>query len=275
MTPFVKMHGLGNDFVVLDLRGGLAAPGADAARLIADRRRGIGCDQLILIEPPEMAGADVRLRFLNSDGSESGACGNGTRCVASRLMAETGADRLVIQTLAGRLEAAPAPGGLFTVDMGAAHLDWRDIPLAEECDTLHLPIASGPLEDPAAVNMGNPHCVFFVEDAEDIELAVFGPQIEHHPLFPERTNVEVATVIDRGRIRLRVWERGAGITLACGSGACATAVAAVRRGLADRRVELIMDGGSLTAEWRDGGHVLLTGPVATSFTGMLEDYRAA
>ena len=150
MTPFVKMHGLGNDFVVLDLRGGLAAPGADAARLIADRRRGIGCDQLILIEPPEMAGADVRLRFLNSDGSESGACGNGTRCVASRLMGESGADRLVIQTLAGRLEAALAPGGLFTVDMGAAHLDWRDIPLAEECDTLHLPIASGPLEDPAA-----------------------------------------------------------------------------------------------------------------------------
>ncbi|MBE9557504.1 MAG: diaminopimelate epimerase [Proteobacteria bacterium] len=273
MTPFTKMHGLGNDFVVLDLRAGALAPDADKARAIADRRRGVGCDQLILIEPPEMAGAEVRLRFLNSDGSESGACGNGTRCVASQLLAESGADRLAIETLAGRLQASPAGDGLFTVDMGPAHLDWHDIPLAQEFNTLHLDIVLGPLEDPVAVNMGNPHCIFFVEDAEDIELATFGPQIEHHPLFPERTNVEVATVIDRARIRLRVWERGAGITLACGSGACATAVAAVRRGLIDRKVELIMDGGSLTAEWREDGHVLLTGPVATSFTGMLDDYN--
>jgi diaminopimelate epimerase len=269
------MHGLGNDFVVLDLRGGIPAPDADTARAIADRRRGIGCDQLILIEPADMPGADVRLRFLNADGSESGACGNGTRCVASRLLEESGAGRLVLQTLAGRLEAAPAGDGQYTVDMGKPNLDWSVIPLAEQCDTLHLPIALGPLEDPAAVNIGNPHCVFFVDDAEDIELATFGPQIEHHPLFPERTNVEVATIVDRGRIRLRVWERGAGITLACGSGACATAVAAARRGLTDRRVELIMDGGSLTAEWRADDHVLLTGPVATSFTGVLEDYRAS
>lgn len=275
MIPFIKMHGLGNDFVVLDLRAGIAAPDVAAARMIADRRRGIGCDQLILIEPARLPGADVRLRFLNADGSESGACGNGTRCVASRLLAESGAARLVIETGAGRLEATPAEAGEFTVDMGPARLDWHDIPLAHESNTLHLDIALGPLEDPAAVNMGNPHCIFFVDDAEDIELATFGPQIEHHPLFPERTNVEVATVIDRGRIRLRVWERGAGITFACGSGACATAVAAVRRGLTDRKVELMMDGGSLIAEWREDGHVLLTGPVATSFTGMLEDYRAA
>ena len=275
MIPFTKMHGLGNDFVVLDLRVGLPFPDADAARNIADRRRGIGCDQLILIEPADMAGADARLRFLNADGSESGACGNGTRCVASQLLKETGADRLVLQTLAGRLEAVPAAGGQYTVDMGAPNLDWQAIPLAEQSDTLHLPIALGPLEDAVAVNMGNPHCVFFVDDAEDIELATFGPQIEHHPLFPERTNVEVATVVDRGRIRLRVWERGAGITLACGSGACATAVAAARRGLTDRKVELIMDGGSLAAEWRTDDHVLLTGPVATSFTGVMEDYSAA
>jgi diaminopimelate epimerase len=275
MMPFIKMHGLGNDFVVLDLRAGAAAPNADRARAIADRRRGIGCDQIILIESADLTGADVRLRFLNADGSESGACGNGTRCVASVLMRESGSGQLIIETLAGRLEAVPAAAGEFTVDMGPARLDWHDIPLAEECDTLHLDIALGPLEDPATVNMGNPHCIFFVEDAEDIELASFGPRIEHHPLFPERTNVEVATVIDRGRIRLRVWERGAGITLACGSGACATAVAAVRRGLTDRKVELIMDGGSLTAEWREDGHVLLTGPVATSFTGMLDDYSAA
>lgn len=275
MIPFTKMHGLGNDFVVLDLRDGAAAPDADVARAIADRRWGVGCDQLILIEPADMEGADVRLRFLNSDGSESGACGNGTRCAASVLMRESGVDRLTMETLAGRLEATSAPAGWFTVDMGPAHMDWSDIPLAEECDTLQLDIAQGPLVAPAAVNMGNPHCIFFVEDAEDIELAAFGPQIEHHPLFPERTNVEVATVIDRERIRLRVWERGAGITLACGSGACATAVAAVRRGLTDRKVELIMDGGSLTVEWRADNHVLLTGPVATSFTGMLDDYVAA
>ncbi len=275
MIPFTKMHGLGNDFVVLDLRDGMPVPDADAARNIADRRRGIGCDQLILIEAADMAGADVRLRFLNADGSESGACGNGTRCVASRLLEETGANRLVLQTLAGRLEAVPAAGGQYTVDMGAPNLDWNVIPLAEQSDTLHLPIALGPLEDAVAVNMGNPHSVFFVDDAEDIELATFGPQIEHHPLFPERTNVEVATVVDRARIRLRVWERGAGITLACGSGACATAVAAARRGLTDRKVELIMDGGALSAEWSDDDHVLLTGPVATSFTGVLEDYNAA
>ncbi|MEN8196978.1 MAG: diaminopimelate epimerase, partial [Pseudomonadota bacterium] len=175
MIPFTKMHGLGNDFVVLDLRDGVAAPDADAARAIADRRRGVGCDQLILIEPADMADADVRLRFLNSDGSESGACGNGTRCVASVLMGESGNGRLVMETLAGRLEATAAAAGEFTVDMGPARLDWRYIPLAEECDTLHLDIALGPLEDPAAVNLGNPHCVFFVEDAEDIELASFGP----------------------------------------------------------------------------------------------------
>jgi diaminopimelate epimerase len=275
MISFTKMHGLGNDFVVLDLRDGMPAPDADTARRIADRRRGIGCDQLILIEPAEMTGADVRLRFLNADGSESGACGNGTRCVASSLLDEGGADSLVLQTLAGRLEASPAGSGLYTVDMGAPNLGWDDIPLAEDCDTLHLPLSLGPLEDPAAVNMGNPHCIFFVDDAEDIELATYGPQIEHHPLFPERTNVEVATVIDREQIRLRVWERGAGITLACGSGACATAVAAARRGLTERKVELIMDGGALSAEWRADDHVLLTGPVATSFTGVLEDYNAA
>jgi len=275
MIPFIKMHGLGNDFVLLDLRDGAAAPDAAAAQAIADRRRGVGCDQLILIEPAAMTDADVKLRFLNADGSEAGACGNGTRCAASIVMQEAGVEQLAIETAAGRLEATTQRGGELTVDMGPARFDWRDIPLAEEADTLHLPIELGPLTDPVAVDMGNPHCIFFVDDAEDIELATLGPQIEHHPLFPERTNVEAATVIDRGRIRLRVWERGTGITLACGSGACATAVAGVRRGLSDRTVELIMDGGSLTAEWREDGHVLLTGPVATSFTGMLEDYVAA
>jgi diaminopimelate epimerase len=275
MVPFTKMHGLGNDFVVLDLRGGATAPGAEGARAIADRRRGIGCDQLVLIEHADTAGADVRLRFLNPDGSESAACGNGARCVAARLMQDAGRDRLVLETLGGRLDATAAGGGLYTVDMGPARLDWRDIPLADEADTLQLEIALGPLEGPVAVGMGNPHCVFFVDDAEDIELATFGPQLEHHPLFPERTNVEVATVVDEHRIRLRVWERGTGITLACGSGACATLVAAHRRGLAGRKAELMMDGGSLTVEWRDDGNVLLTGPVSVSFTGVLDDHIAA
>jgi len=273
--PFTKMHGLGNDFVVLDLRAGATAPGAEGARAIADRRRGIGCDQLVLIEHAATAGVDARLRFLNPDGSESAACGNGTRCVAAWLMRAGGRDRLVLETLGGRLEATAAGAGLYTVDMGPARLDWRDVPLAREADTLRLDIALGPLGNPVAVGLGNPHCVFFVDDAEDIELATFGPQLEHHPLFPERTNVEVATIVDARRIRVRVWERGTGITLACGSGACATLVAAHRRGLAGRKAELMMDGGSLTVEWRDDGHVLLTGPVAVSFTGALDDHIAA
>ena len=275
MVPFTKMHGLGNDFVVLDLRDGAAMPDADTARAIADRRRGVGCDQLILIETAGESGADARLRFLNADGSESGACGNGARCVASRLMQESGRDNLVLESLGGRLQASAAGGGLYTLDMGPAQLDWREIPLAHEADTLRLEVSLGPLEEPVAVGTGNPHCIFFVDDTEDIDLAAFGPQLEHHPLFPERTNVEVATVVDEGRIRLRVWERGSGITLACGSGACATLVAAHRRGLAGRKAELMMDGGSLTVEWRDDDHVLLTGPVATSFTGDLDDHLAA
>lgn len=275
MVPFTKMHGLGNDFVVLDLRDGAPAPDAANARMIADRRRGIGCDQLVLIERSETARADVRLRFLNPDGSESAACGNGARCVAARLMQETGRDRLVLETLGGRLEASAVGDGLYAVDMGPPRFDWRDIPLAREADPLWLDVALGPLQCPAAVSMANPHCIFFVDDAENIDLGTLGPQLEHHPLFPERTNVEVATVIDPDRIRVRVWERGTGITPACGSGACATLVAAHRRGLAGRTAELMMDGGSLTATWRDDDHVLLTGPVAVSFTGALNGGFAA
>ncbi len=268
MIPFTKMHGLGNDFVVLDLRGGGAMPGPDAVRAIADRRRGVGCDQLVLIEPA--AGADARLRFFNADGSESGACGNGARCVAASLMREAGVERISLAVGERSLQATIGADGATTIDMGPAQLDWRDVPLASECDTLRLDIALGPLEGPVAVGMGNPHAVFFVDDAEDIDLAGLGPQIEHHPLFPERANVEVATVIDDSHIRLRVWERGTGITLACGSGACAALVAAHRRGLAGRAAEMMMDGGALRVAWRDDGHVLLSGPVATSFSGVLD-----
>ncbi|MDZ5647253.1 diaminopimelate epimerase [Nitrospirillum sp. BR 11828] len=269
---FLKMHGLGNDFVVLDARTTpLSLTGAQA-RVLADRRFGVGCDQIIILEPPQSAGADVFMRILNPDGSESGACGNATRCVASLVAAEgAGRDRLTVETISGLLPAVRHADGLVTVDMGPARLDWGQIPLAEPADTLALDVAAGPLSSPCAVNMGNPHAVFFVDDAEAVDLPQWGPQLEHHTAFPERANIEVATVVAPGRVRMRVWERGAGITLACGSGACATLVAAARRGLTGRKADIVMDGGTLTIEWREDGHVLMTGPVATAFSGELDD----
>lgn len=270
MVPFVKMHGLGNDFVVIDGRRESYTLAEDQIRAIADRRRGVGCDQLVLIEPAQNGAAAARLRFFNADGSEAGACGNGTRCVAAHLMAETGGTGIALETLGGALSARKGEDGLVTVDMGPARLDWAEIPIAEDLDTLHLPVEVGALKDPVGVGMGNPHCVFFVEDADVVDLAGIGPGIEHHPLFPERTNVEIASPLGGDRFRLRVWERGAGITDACGSGACAAAVAAHRRGLSGREVALELDGGRLDIEWREkDGHVLMTGPVATSFTGEL------
>jgi diaminopimelate epimerase len=270
MIPFTKMHGLGNDFVVIDRRKGGIALSAERIRAIGDRHRGVGFDQLVFIDPPSNGQADVSFRFHNQDGSEAGACGNGTRCAAATVMAETGRDTLAIETRAGLLRAEKRADGLYAVDMGIARTDWRDIPLTGACDTMAVPVTIGPLSRPVAVSMGNPHCVFFVDDAEAIDLAKYGPAIEHHQLFPERTNVEVASVTGKDRIRLRVWERGVGITLACGSGACATGVAAVRRGLAGRSVEIAVDGGGvLFVDWLENGHVVLTGPVATSFTGEL------
>lgn len=268
-TAFRKMHGLGNDFVVLDGRRTPLMMTGDTARAIADRRTGVGCDQLILLEPPRDALADAVMRIFNPDGSEVAACGNATRCVADLLMAELGRRHAVIQTAAGLLDAEAAPDGLVAVDMGPALLDWREIPLAEACDTLAVPVAVGPLAGPACVSMGNPHAVFFVSDVAAIPLADVGPLIEHHPMFPARTNVEVAELAGPDRLRVRVWERGAGITRACGSGACAVGVAAVRRGIAGRRVQVVLDGGELAIEWLRDGHVLMTGPVATSFVGEL------
>ena len=266
---FLKMHGLGNDFVVLDARRRPLALSAAAARRIADRRLGIGCDQIVLISAAENSIADARVRFLNADGGEAGACGNGTRCVAALLMEEKKTKHVVLETEAGLLDAEIADGAIM-VDMGPARLDWRDIPLKEARDPLHLGIEAGPLKDPVGVGMGNPHAIFFVPDAEKIDLATFGPQIENHPLFPERTNVEVAQILSPSEIRLRVWERGAGITLACGSGACATLVAANRRGLASRKARIRLDGGTLEVEWLPDNHVLLAGPVATSFKGTFD-----
>jgi diaminopimelate epimerase len=273
---FTKMHGLGNDFVVIDARDRTLALSAAEASAIADRRSGIGCDQLLILEKPAKPNlADVFMRILNSDGSEAGACGNGTRCVADLLMREMGRDKLVIETTAGLLDAERASGGRISVDMGLAKLDWRDIPLKEACDTNHVPLALGPLKDPVAVNMGNPHAVFFVDDAAKIDLTALGPVLEHHAMFPDRANIEVAQLIGPDKIRLRVWERGAGITLACGSGACATAVAASRRGLlTGRKATIVLERGELEIEWLKDGHVLMTGPVAVSFTGVLPQIAA-
>jgi diaminopimelate epimerase len=269
-ADFIKMHGAGNDFVVLDLRDGSAAPTAKEAVAIADRHRGIGCDQIVVIGPSPTGIADLGLTFLNADGSASGACGNGTRCVADYLMHERGADHLALETAAGVLDCARGRDGRVTVDMGRARTEWRDIPLAEARDTLHLGIGEGPVKDPVGVGMGNPHAVFFVPDVAAVPIETVGPKLERHKLFPERANIGFAQVTAPDRMRLRVWERGAGLTLACGSGACAALVAAVRRGLTKRKAALTLDGGTLEIEWLDNGHVLMTGPTAISFRGKID-----
>jgi len=268
--PFLKMHGLGNDFVVIDARMGGVAVGPARARAIADRHMGVGCDQLILIEPPVSGLADAFMRIRNPDGSEAEACGNATRCVASLLMGERGGDHVVVETVAGLLDAQRTGDGRIAVDMGPARLDWRDIPLAEACDTLHVPVALGPVSDAVATSMGNPHATFFVPDLSVVAVADIGPVLERHPMFPERANIGFAQLLAPGRLRLRMWERSAGITLACGSGACAALVAASRRGLVDRKAEILLDGGTLEVEWLRDGHVLMTGPVATAFRGTLD-----
>jgi diaminopimelate epimerase len=268
-AAFIKMHGLGNDFVVMDARAHPLALDKEAARRIADRHRGVGCDQLIVLEPPRAEGAAAFMRIRNADGGEVEACGNAARCVGYLLMREAGTDVIALDTAAERIEARLAEGGV-TVDLGRPRLGWRDIPLSRECDTLHVPLALGPLRDPACASMGNPHATFFVADMNAIDLAALGPRLEHDLLFPERANIGVVQVLSPSRLRLRVWERGAGLTPACGTGASAALVNAHRRGLAERRAELIADGGPLFAEWREDDHVLLTGAVAVSFSGTLD-----
>lgn len=268
--PFLKMHGLGNDFVILDARAQALDLTPERARAVADRHTGVGCDQLIVIEPARNSVSDAWMTIYNPDGSQSGACGNATRCVAWLLMREKGTDKVVIETKAGLLDAEARGDLKVAVDMGPARLDWREIPLAEAVDTLHMGIRVGSLSDPVGVSMGNPHAVFFVDDAQAVDLAALGPVLENHALFPERANIEVAQVLGEGRIRMRVWERGAGITQACGTGACATLVAAARRGLTGRRAEVVLDGGTLEIEWLKDDHVLMTGPVALAFSGRLD-----
>ncbi|WP_226783198.1 diaminopimelate epimerase [Oceaniglobus trochenteri] len=258
----MKFHGLGNDFVVIDRRAGGPVMTAALARALGDRHRGVGFDQLALIDNDESG--DVALTFFNTDGSTAGACGNATRCIARHLMDDTGVTSLTLRTERGVLQAVDAGGGLTSVNMGAPLLEWDQIPLARAMDTLHLPIAG----DPVATGIGNPHCTFFVDDAEAVDITRFGPEHEHHPLFPERTNVQVAQIVAPDHLRMRVWERGAGLTLASGSSSCAVAVGAARRGLTGRQVRIDLDGGTLHIDWREDG-VWMTGPTAHVFTGAL------
>lgn len=267
---FMKMHGAGNDFVVIDSRGrGTPVVTSALARALGDRNRGVGFDQLAEIRDSDSA--DFALDFWNNDGSRAGACGNATRCVSDYMMRQLGKDAVALVTARGGLSAVRLADGRVSVNMGAPQLDWQSVPLSHAVDTLHLPLPG----DPAAVGMGNPHCVLFVEDAEAVNLASLGPGYEHDPLYPQRTNVEFASLIGPDHLRMRVWERGAGITLACGSGACATAVAAHLRGLTGRRVVLDLDGGVLEIDWREDG-VWMTGPVEHVFDGWLSaDWLAA
>lgn len=262
-VPFTKMHGLGNDFVVLDARtDAIPCVSQSLAAALADRKTGIGCDQLILLEPSPSA--DVRMRIFNADGGEVEACGNATRAVGL-LLGKAG----TIETLGGMLAVTPADAGV-SVDMGEPHFEWAEIPLAYAMDTYSLPVAWDGLDAPTAVNVGNPHVIFFVEDCDAIELDRIGPEIEHDLLFPERVNVNVATIESRERIRLRVWERGVGETRACGTGACATAIGAMRRGLTERVVAVAMPGGELSIEWTAEGRIRMTGPAVESFRGTFD-----
>jgi diaminopimelate epimerase len=272
--PFLKMHGLGNDFVILDGRARPVDLPPERRRAIAHRQLGVGCDQLIVLEKPSEQPADVFMRIYNPDGSEAGACGNATRCVASLVMDERKADHVIVQTISGLLDSQKTGTGenglpVISVDMGPARLDWREIPVARACDTNHLPVGLGPLQDPVGTSMGNPHATYFVDDLDSVPLADLGPKLEHDAFFPERANIGVAQMLGDDRLRLRVWERGAGLTLACGSGACAAGVAAARRGLAGRRVEVEMKHGTLAIEWLRDGHVLMTGGVSLAYKGEL------
>jgi len=268
-VAFTKMHGLGNDFVVIDSREAPLRIEPGLAAALADRHSGIGCDQLIVLVPSQVG--DLGMRIFNADGGEVESCGNASRAVGLMLGRPAR-----IETLGGIVATEPDPAGV-AVEMGKPRFEWQDVPLAYAMDTLRLPVAWEELEGPSAVNVGNPHVVFFVDDCDRVPLDRLGPTIEHDPLFPERVNVNVATVVGREAIRLRVWERGAGLTRACGTGACATAVAAIRRGLTGRDVRVALPGGALTIAWPMAGSIRMTGPAAESFRGSvdLDQFRQA
>jgi diaminopimelate epimerase len=271
---FRKMNGLGNDFVVIDARSRALGLGSDVVRAIADRKEGIGCDQIIALEPSRKA--DVFMRIWNADGGEVGACGNAARCVAALVAAERGEPKISIETESAVLGATVNGDGSVTVDMGSPRFAWDEIPLSEPFhDTRRIELQVGPIDapvlhTPSVVNVGNPHCLFFVDDVAAHDLARFGPMLEHHPLFPERANISLVQVTGPDALIVRTWERGAGLTRACGTAACAAAVAAARRELVGRKVGVSLPGGDLNIEWRESdGHILMTGPYALDFEGTL------
>jgi diaminopimelate epimerase len=272
---FSKMNGIGNEIVVLDLRGDPVPVTAAAARAIASQ---VPYDQLMVLQPPRAAGTEAFIRIYNNDGSESNACGNGMRCVARQVFSGTDASALTFESRAGLLQCWRGPGAeLYTVDMGTPKFGWQEIPLAEEFrDTRMIELQIGPIDapllhTPSAVSMGNPHAIFWVDDVHAHDLGRFGPLLENHPIFPERANITLAHIVDRGHIVIRTWERGVGLTKACGSAACATAVAAVRLRRADRKVQITLPGGELSIEWRESDdHVLMTGSASFEFEGRLD-----
>jgi diaminopimelate epimerase len=268
--PFIKMHGLGNDFVIVDNRKTPIALSAKQLRAISDRNRGVGCDQFIILSEPKSPDTDVFADLYNNDGFDCGACGNATRCIASIMINETGKEEIVIETNQGILKGWKAENGMIRVNMGQPRINWDEIPLAKEVDTLHVPVSNDEYSNPTCVSMGNPHAVFLVDDANAVDVAKNGSYFETHEMFPEKTNVEFVSVINRNKLRMRVWERASGITQACGTGACASLVAAARLGVTDKNAEVVLDGGSLFIEWADSGDILMTGAVATSFTGVLD-----
>jgi diaminopimelate epimerase len=276
-VPYLKMNGLGNDFVVVDARADGRRFSAEAVRAITDRVKGVGADQFIVMETPSDPGVDVFMRIYNCDGGEIDACGNATRCVAALVAEELGRRAIRLQTNAGLL-SAEVTDDLVTVDMGKPRFDWDQIPLSEEfADTTGIELQLGPIDapilhTPSVVNVGNPHAIFWVSDADSYDLGRFGPLLENHPIFPERANIELAQVISRDRIKARVWERGAGLTLACGTGACAVAVAAARKGVANRKVTVELPGGPLEIDWRaSDNHILMTGPWSLDGEGVLPE----
>jgi diaminopimelate epimerase len=275
--PYLKMNGLGNDFVIVDVRatGRLFRP--ETVRRIADREHGLGCDQFILIAQPSVDGVDVAMRIFNADGGQVDACGNATRCIAALVAGETGKASIIVETSAGLLPSYVV-GERVTVDMGVPRFDWQDIPLAEEFrDTRGIELQIGPIDDPvlhtpSVVNVGNPHAIFWVDDVESHDLERFGPLLENHPIFPERANISLARVVDREHIKVRTWERGVGLTRACGTAACAAVVCAARKKLTERKVVVELPGGSLDLEWRESdGHILMSGPWTLDGEGVLPE----
>lgn len=269
--PFVKMHGLRNDFIIVDAREKPYRPSPSQIVRVCDRRDGVGGDQLLVIEPPPSSGdVDAIVRIFNIDGSEVEACGNATRCVAWLLLEEAGRDAVMIKTLGGRLGCRRAGEKQIAVDMGRIRTAWQEIPLSREMDTLHLGIGSGPLQDPVGMNLGNPHAVFFVDDLDAVDLTQWGPEMQHHPLFPERANIGAAQLLDSKTMKLSVWERPGFVTQACGTGACAAVAAAHRRGLTtEKRMTVLLPGGSMEIEMGPDYAAIMIGPVEICYAGYL------